>query len=107
MGLNQVFVTNTNDEPHEDKYDGEDFVFPPHEPVLIPVDAAVHMLGYGLADKTDTLLRLGKATKVDPAKGQLVDNPDGVRWLANFVFDEAVVQPKTALAQAVDDLAPA
>ena len=103
MGLSSaaVFVTNENEFIHEDRYNGEDFVFPPGEPVLVPFDAAVHMFGYQLADQTDVLVRLGWAMMYDPVKKQMVENPDGVRKLANFVFEEATVQPRSALAKAL------
>ena len=99
--MQQLFVINRNPEPHQDRYDGEEFTFMPNEAVLVPVEAAVHMFGYGLKDKTDALSRLGKAFRLNPGSRQFEDDPDGVRWLANFVFEEAVVQPRSALAQAV------
>jgi len=99
--MNSVFVTNTNKEPHSDRYDGEDFVFPPGEAVLIPREAAVHMLGYQLVDKTDTLVRLGWAMKYDPVTKTQIENADGVKRLAHFVFEEAVMTPRSALAQGV------
>jgi len=97
MAFNQVFVTNRNDFPHEDGFDGERFVFPPGEQIMISIDAAEHMFGYRLADKTDVLLRLGWANKYDPVRKNYVEDPEGVRKLANFVFEEAEVRPKSSL----------
>jgi hypothetical protein len=111
MALDQVFVTNKNPEPHVDRYDGEEYIFPPGEAVLVPIDAAHHMFGYvpvelrreGEAlDYTDTLVRLGKATKLDPETRRFVDDPEGVKWLARFVFEEPVVRPKSALERAME-----
>ena len=97
MGNGSVFVTNKNDDfIHVDSFDGEEFRFPPGDRVLIPVDAAVHMFGYGLADKTDNLVRLGWSMRYDPKEKTYVENPDGVRKLANFVFEEATMVPKTS-----------
>jgi hypothetical protein len=99
--MDSVFVTNRNEEVHADRYDGADYVFPPGERVLVPSNAATHMLGYNLVDKTDTLVRLGWAMRYDPAVKNYAENPDGVKRLARFVFEEAVMQPKSALAQGV------
>ena len=93
MGSDKVFVTNKNDFTHVDMFNGEEFVFPPGEAVLVPMDAAVHMFGFGLADKTATLVRLGWANKFDPVKKIFVEDPAGVSKLANFVPEEAVTLP--------------
>jgi hypothetical protein len=99
----QIFVTNTNSDAHADRYDGEDYEFPPNEAVLIPGDAAVHLFGYGMKDKTDILLRLGWLNKYDPAKKQMVEDPEGIKRLANFVFEDAVVRPRSALEAAIEE----
>lgn len=101
MGNGQVFVKNTNDMVHVDAFDGEEFVFPPGKAVLVPMDAARHMLGYDLKDKTETLVRLGWATKYDPVTKAFTENPDGVRRLAKFVFEEAVTVGRSSLAAAL------
>jgi hypothetical protein len=94
----QIFVTNKNDFVHTDAYDGEEYVFPPGERVLVPSDAATHMFGFNLPDKSESLVRLGWATIYDPAAKTFVDNPDGVKKLAKFIFDEAVMVSKSSLA---------
>jgi hypothetical protein len=93
----QIFVTNKNDFVHSDRYDSEDYVFPPNERVLIPMDAAVHLFGHNLRDKTDALVRLGWAMKYDSRAKNFVENEDGVKKLAKFVFDEAVTVAKQSL----------
>ena len=100
--MGSVFVTNTNEALYADRYDGEDFVFPPGERVMIPTDAATHIFGFNLVDKTETLVRAGKAMKVDPVTKQYVEDPDGVKWLARFIFDEAVMVAKSSLARALE-----
>ena len=95
--MNSVFVTNRNKQTHTDRYDGEDFVFPPGEKILIPIPAAVHMFGYGLEDKEDALQRLGWASKYDPVTRSLSVNTEGVKRLANFVFEEAVMVSKSSV----------
>ena len=96
---NQIFVTNTNDFDHEDAFDGEAYVFPQGERVLIPYDAAVHMFGHNLKDKSETLIRLGWAMRYDATKKQFVEDTDGVKKLASFVFDEAVMVSKSSLEE--------
>jgi hypothetical protein len=86
-----VYVTNKNDFVHQDRYDSVDYVFPPGEPVVVPLDAATHMFGMGLADKSEILLRLGWATRYDPKTKNLAEDPDGVEKLKRFVFEEAVM----------------
>jgi hypothetical protein len=107
--MGNVYVINRNDGVdgrekliHVDHYNGEEYVFPPGERVLVPVDAAVHMFGMGLEDQSDTLTRLGWNMKYDPATKLISDDPAGVKRLANFVFEEAVFTPKGALARAIE-----
>lgn len=102
MAFDFVFVTNTNDFLHTDRFDGEEYSFPPNEAVMIPIDAAEHMLAYGLAEKTDVLVRLGWAMKYDEKSKSFTPDDAGVRKLANFVFSEPEVKPKTALERALE-----
>jgi hypothetical protein len=103
--MDSVYVTNKNDFTHADRCDGIDYVFPPGERVLTPSAAATHMLGYNLLDKTDTLVRLGWAMKYDPKVKNYVEDTEGVQRLARFVFEEAVMTPKSALAAGVKESA--
>jgi hypothetical protein len=93
--MGNLFVTNKNDFVHEDRYDGEDYRFPPNERILISTDAATHFFGWNLVDKTDTLVRLGWATRYDPAAKNFIEDAEGVKKLARFVFEEAVTVPKS------------
>jgi hypothetical protein len=97
MAFDQIFVTNKNTFNHQDSYDGEVFDFPPNVQVMIPFNAALHMFAYQNPDKTEALLRLGWANKYDPAVKNYVEDPEGVRKLANFVFEEAEVRPRGSL----------
>ena len=99
--MGSVYVTNRNPEPHMDKFNGEEFLFPTGEPVLVSEAAAQHMLGYGLENKTDILVRLGWAVRLNEKGKQYEDNPEGVKQLARFVFEEAVMAPRSALAAAM------
>jgi hypothetical protein len=94
-----IFVTNKNDFVHQDRYDGEDYVFPPGERVLIPSEAATHMLGFNLPDKSEALVRLGWSMTYDHTAKTYVENPEGVKKLAKFVFDEAVMVSKSSLLE--------
>jgi|SRR5208282_3191604 len=97
--MGSIFVINTNAEPHQDRYDGEEYVFPPKEPILVPKEAATHMFGWNMKDKTDTLVRLGWATRYDPVLKNFVENPEGVKRLAGFLFDEVATVQKSSLAK--------
>lgn len=80
-----IFVTNHNKFEHFDAFDGTEYHFPPGEEVEVDDAAAAHMLGYGRADKTENLIRLGWANKLDPQKGWVKDEA-GVKKLASFTF---------------------
>jgi hypothetical protein len=85
-----IFVTNKSGQFHSDMFDGEEYSFPVNEKVPVPIDAATHMLGFNLKDKTETLVRLGWAMKFDGQRG-FVDNPEGTKRLSKFVFSRAVM----------------
>jgi hypothetical protein len=99
--MSAVFVTNHNAKPYRDRYDGQDYVFAPNEAVAVPAEAATLFFGYKLDDKSEALQRVGKSFRVDPETGQYGDDPAGISWLAKFTFEEAVLQPVSALAQAL------
>lgn len=97
----QVFVQNKNDFVHFDRHNGIDYVFEPGQKLAIPVEAAAHMLGFGRADKTDNLIRLGWANRAAD---------EGVKWLSKFVFLEAKLvesgEPAEDLPMPVDMVLP-
>lgn len=77
-----IFVTNKNDFTHVDRFDGNDYVFDPQSKQMLSEEAAAHMFGYGRKDRSENLVRLGWANRV---------NDEGVKWLAKFIFTEARV----------------
>ena len=83
--MSNIFVTNRNDFDHFDSFDGVEYHFPPGEEVEVSELAATHMLGYGRKDKTENLIRLGWANKLDREKGWIKDET-GVKKLASFTF---------------------
>jgi hypothetical protein len=101
MPVNEVFVTNRNPKPHRDRYDGKEYLFLPNEAVAIPVEAARHFFGYGLPDKTEALQRMGKAFRYIREENAFGEDPEGVKFLARFEFEEAVLQPASALRLAL------
>jgi hypothetical protein len=90
-----IFVTNTNDFVHVDRYDGVDYQFEPNVAVPIDEGAAAHLFGYGNANKNDTLTRLGWTFKYDEEEGKIVATNDGVDKLKRFIFSRGsfVKQP--------------
>lgn len=86
-----MFVTNHNDFPFTDMFDGEEYILNPGEKVLMTEAAAAHIFGYGSPDKASVLVRLGWAAIYDPDKKTMVEHPNGAQWLANFTFTPAKV----------------
>ena len=99
--LHDIFVTNKNTFFHSDRYNGQDYDFPPNQRVPIPVEAAIHMFGFNCPDKTEVLTRLGWAMRFNSKIKQYEDDPKGIQKLANFVFTRAVLTeellPETAV----------
>lgn len=87
----EIFVTNHNDFHHTDSFAGVEYDFPPKERVIVPVDAAVHMFGFNSPDKSATLARLGWVWTMDEKTRKFVEDPEGVKKLAKFVFTKAVM----------------
>lgn len=86
-----VFVRNTSDTHHSDRFNGQDYEFPPGEKVLLTQDAARHMFGFGNPDKSEALIRQGWANKIDPVTKKWVENEEGIKMLAAFVFTQGVM----------------
>jgi hypothetical protein len=99
--MDGIFVTNKNDFIHADRYDGKDFTFIPGEKVYISKPAATHMFGWNMPDKSEVLVRLGWAMAYDEKVKNFVENKDGIRKLANFVFDKAVMVSESSLSKAL------
>ncbi len=55
-------VTNGNDFGFSGRYNGTDYNFPSKKTTAIPDDAAKHIFGVGLPDKTEILVRHGWMT---------------------------------------------
>ena len=55
-------VTNGNDFNFAGRFNGVDFHFPAGKTTALPEDAAKHIFGVGLGDKTDVLVRHGWMT---------------------------------------------
>ena len=87
----EIFVTNHNDFHHSDSYDGVEYDFPPKERQIVPVDAATHMFGFNMPDKTEVLTRLGWAWAYDPNTRKFVESDDGAKRLAKFAFTKGVM----------------
>jgi hypothetical protein len=54
-----VWVVNGSDRELADRFDGEEYVFPPGKPVEIPADGAKLIFGWGEDNKSRALQRLG------------------------------------------------
>lgn len=84
-----IGVKNTGTEPVTGRYDGQDYEFKPGVTVALPDEAATHIFGYGLDDKSRALIRLGwlvNSTQYGTALARL----DAIQFFAEskVVFDE-------------------
>lgn len=89
-----IFVTNKSDKPHVGFFDGVAYEFPTGEAVAVPAEAATHMLGFNVPDKTEVLQRLGWTgtlkTKRD-GTSEWVEDDAGAKRLAKFIFTKATL----------------
>ena len=76
-----VKVMNMSGAPHRDRYDGRDYEFPADGTVIIPADAAVHIFGMGLSDRSRQIVRLNWA----PTTAQI---PEALERLNCFLFEQ-------------------
>lgn len=79
-----IGVTNNGKETLGARYDGQDFEFKPGVPVALSDEAATHIFGYGLDDKSRALIRLGWLVNSTALN-------DALKRLDDFVFSEAKV----------------
>ena len=59
MALQEATVISHHSHTHRDKFQGLKFEFTPNKKVLVPLAAAVHFFGLGLADKSPAWKRHG------------------------------------------------
>lgn len=72
-------ITNGNLNQFVGRFDGQDYAFPPAQPVYCPDEAAKHIFGLGQVDKSSVLSRNGWATVTG-------DLEVGLAILNNFKF---------------------
>ena len=84
-----LFVVNKNAFHHTDRFDGQDYQFPPGQKVMLSSEAAAHMFGLGVPDKTSVMHRKGWAFRYDAERKAFVEDQDAVTKLKNFVFTRA------------------
>lgn len=100
-----LFVQNNNQFHHKDRFNGQDYIFPPGEKVMISLEAAQHMFGLGLPDKTPIMHRLGWAFKYDPATRHFDEDKDAVVKLKKFVFTKARIVEEVQPDEVVGNVA--
>jgi len=79
--MNDVWVSNSTKEVFEDMWHGDKYTFPPGKAVMVPVEVARHVFGYGLANRVPVLARLGWAVTSN-------DIPKGLERLNRFVISD-------------------
>lgn len=66
-----IYILNKTDEEFRDRFDGEEYVFPPGKFVQVPIEAAKLIFGYSEPDKLRAIRRLGWAvTSTEMEKAQ-------------------------------------
>lgn len=73
--MKKVAVINKNVNVFKDGWHGHQYEFPPNQEVEIPLEAAIHIFGFNLKDKTKNLVRLG-----------IANHKDGKNFLENFAI---------------------
>jgi hypothetical protein len=94
-----VRVLNASGASHKDRFNGQEYVFPADETVVVPVEAAQHIFGMGLSDRSKLIVRLGWA-------------PTSVEWdlamrrLDSFMFEPVAEdepdEPKQEIATRIE-----
>ena len=84
-----IGVKNKTDAVIKSRYDGQDFTFKPGVTQAISEEAATHIFGYGLDDKSRALIRLGwlvNSTQYEDALARL----ENIQFFAEgkVVFEE-------------------
>lgn len=87
-----IGVKNNLEETVESRYDGQDYQFKPGVTVALADEAATHIFGYGLDDKSRALIRLGWLANSTAMKDAL-EKLDNIQFFAEakVVFDEPAV----------------
>lgn len=103
-----IGVKNNGEKQLEARYDGKNYVFAPGETAALSEDAARHIFGFGLEDKTRVLARLGWLThsaQLSDAMARL----DDFSFLAveSVKFEEPSTLPMKAGGVPLADPAPA
>ena len=57
--MNNVWVVNKTDKELASQWNGKSYNFPPSKPVETPLEAAQNILGHGLDNKFEFVVRLG------------------------------------------------
>jgi hypothetical protein len=79
--MSDVWVTNTTKEHFEDMWHGDKYAFPPAKAVMVPLEVARHIFGYGMDNRVPVLARLGWAVTAN-------DVPVGLKRLDRFVISD-------------------
>ena len=94
-----VRVANCSGVEHRDRFNGEDYVFPLHATTTVPYEAAVHIFGMGLKDRSRQITRLGWA----PSSSDLAS---AIKRLDAFLFENVVEEDEEEQPQIVNRFEP-
>ncbi len=95
--MNTIRVVNDHPHPIRGRYNGQDYVFPPGKGEDIPLEAAVHIFGFGSDDKLGALNRLGQLPPAGDV-GKALEFLDKIRFLeGKVVFEDDPTEEVAAL----------
>lgn len=93
--MNNVWVVNKTDKELKSQWNGKMYSIPPSEPTEIPHDVAQNVLGYGLNEKFEFVVRLGWTKDSN-------DLPQALERLSQFEVYAERPQGYRATSPAVD-----
>jgi len=94
-----IFVRNNSGSDFQDRYDGIDHVFPDGKLVECSIEAARHIFGYGVEDKTQHMIRLGWAANSGSLK-------EAYERLDKFEFLQGKIMVQEPIRDTEEDLEP-
>lgn len=97
--MSTIWVTNKGTDYFSDYFHGFKYEFHPGQPVALPIEAAQHIFGYGVEDKTPHLIRIGWLKYSNEVEAAIAK-------LHSFMFTTAKPEPNHELPSVVDEVTP-
>jgi hypothetical protein len=95
--MTTIYITNNSEKAFKDGFEGKFYEFAVGVPVEVPKEAAVHIFGYGVEDKTPHLARLGWCQSSN-------DLEESLKIYDLWEFSTEKPQPNHTLSPVVDQV---